>query len=100
MQFVNLNSTIGHDCVIGAYCNINPGCCISGNVKMGEGVDLGTGAAVIQGKQIGEWSVIGGGCGGHAGHPCARHGGRRSVPGDQTSSQRTPALSVPSGRAN
>ena len=56
-----VNSTIGLDCVIGAYANINPGSQISGAVKFGEGVYFGTGAVIIQGKSVGEWSVIGAG---------------------------------------
>jgi sugar O-acyltransferase (sialic acid O-acetyltransferase NeuD family) len=58
---VNLNCTIGHDTVIGAYCNINPGCQISGGVNFGEGVYFGTGAVIIQGKRVGDWSIIGAG---------------------------------------
>lgn len=58
---VNLNSTIGHDCVIGAYSNITPGCQISGAVNFGEGVYFGTGAVIIQGKSVGEWSIVGAG---------------------------------------
>ena len=58
---LNLDCTVGHDTIIGRYCNINPGCHISGSVRLGEGVDLGTGAVVLQGKTIGDWSVIGAG---------------------------------------
>src|SRR6202042_2394065 len=45
----------------GAYCNINPGCHISGYVKLGDGVDFGTGAVIIHGKSVGDWSIIGAG---------------------------------------
>jgi sugar O-acyltransferase (sialic acid O-acetyltransferase NeuD family) len=58
---LNLDCTVGHDTVIGAYCNINPGCHISGNVTLGEGVDFGTGAVIIQGKSVGDWSIVGAG---------------------------------------
>jgi sugar O-acyltransferase (sialic acid O-acetyltransferase NeuD family) len=58
---VNLDTTIGHDTIIGAYCNINPGCHISGYVKLGDGVDFGTGAVIIHGKSVGDWSIIGAG---------------------------------------
>jgi acetyltransferase-like isoleucine patch superfamily enzyme len=30
-------------------------------VRLGDGVDLGTGAVIIQNRSIGEWSVIGAG---------------------------------------
>jgi len=59
--FLNLDCTVGHDTIIEAYCNVAPGAHISGNVYMGEGVDLGTGAVVLQGKRIGAWSIIGAG---------------------------------------
>jgi sugar O-acyltransferase (sialic acid O-acetyltransferase NeuD family) len=58
---VNLDTTIGHDTIVGAYCNINPGCHISGCVKLGDGVEFGTGAVIIQGKSVGDWSIIGAG---------------------------------------
>jgi len=58
---LNLDCTVGHDTSIGAYCNINPGCHISGTVKFGEGVDFGTGAVILQGRCVGEWSIIGAG---------------------------------------
>jgi len=58
---VNLDTTIGHDTIVGAYCNINPGCHISGCVKFGDGVDFGTGAVIVHGKSVGDWSIIGAG---------------------------------------
>jgi sugar O-acyltransferase (sialic acid O-acetyltransferase NeuD family) len=58
---VNLDTTIGHDTIVGAYCNINPGCHISGCVRFGDGVDFGTGAVIIHGKRVGDWSIIGAG---------------------------------------
>jgi acetyltransferase-like isoleucine patch superfamily enzyme len=68
-------------------------------VKMGEGVDLGTGASVIQGKQIGEWSVIGAGA--VVTQDIPAHVTAVGVPCRVI--KRHPAyaaLSVPSGRAN
>lgn len=58
---INLDCTIGHDTVIENYCTILPGCHVSGNVHIGKGADLGTGSVIIQGKQIGAWSIIGAG---------------------------------------
>ena len=40
---------------------MNPGAHISGNVSLGHGVMIGTGAAVIQGCTVGDWAVIGAG---------------------------------------
>jgi len=59
--YFNLNSTIGHDCIIDDFCNINPGVHISGNVHIKTGCDIGTGAVIIQGVTIDEWSIIGAG---------------------------------------
>ena len=58
---VNLACTIGHDAVLSEDVTLAPGVNISGNVFVGEGCDLGTGAKVIQGRTLGEWSVIGAG---------------------------------------
>jgi len=58
---LNSDCTVAHDTLIEDYCNINPGVHINGNVHIGKGVDFGTGAVAIQGINVGEWSVIGGG---------------------------------------
>ena len=55
---INLNSTIGHDAVIGSYCTINPTVKINGNNHLGEGVYVGTGATFIQEVSVGDWSTI------------------------------------------
>jgi len=58
---VNLQCTIGHDCKIDDYCTLAPGVHVSGNVLIETGCDVGTGAAIIQGLTVGEWSVVGAG---------------------------------------
>ena len=58
---MNLGDTVGHDCILEDYVTISPGVFISGNVHIGEGTDVGTGSAIIQGVRIGRWSVIGAG---------------------------------------
>jgi sugar O-acyltransferase (sialic acid O-acetyltransferase NeuD family) len=58
---INLNSTVGHDTVIGNYCSINPAVAINGNNCLGEGVYVGTGAKFIQEVSVGDWSTIGAG---------------------------------------
>ncbi len=58
---VNLDCTIGHDAVIGDYSTILPSVNISGFVKTGECVNVGTGSAIIQGVSIGKNTVIGAG---------------------------------------
>lgn len=58
---INLNCTIGHDVVIGDYCELSPGVHVSGNVKLANNVVLGTGAVILPGISIGENSIIGAG---------------------------------------
>ncbi|QTA93611.1 hypothetical protein [Desulfonema magnum] len=63
----NLNSTVGHDCIIENFINLAPGANISGNVILKEGAYIGTNAAILQGKsiekklEIGEFSTVGAG---------------------------------------
>lgn len=49
---VNLNATIGHDCIIEDFVNIAPGANISGYVQLSRGCWIGTGAAVNQGTAM------------------------------------------------
>lgn len=58
---VNLNSTIGHDCVIGEGSCIMPGVNISGKVTLGKHVLLGTGSSVLNNVTIGENAKVGAG---------------------------------------
>lgn len=58
---INLDSTIGHDAIIGDYSTILPSVNISGNTLLGKCTNIGTGSAVIQGIEIGENSIIGAG---------------------------------------
>ena len=58
---LNLNSTIGHDVVIGNYCSIMPGANISGNVIIGEATLIGSGAVILQGIKIGSNVKVGAG---------------------------------------
>jgi sugar O-acyltransferase (sialic acid O-acetyltransferase NeuD family) len=56
---INLNATIGHDCIVGRFSTIAPGANIAGKVHVGEGCDVGLNAAVGKGVHIGDWSSIG-----------------------------------------
>ena len=58
---INLDCTIGHDAILQDFSTLYPSVNISGNVKVGHGVELGTGTQVIQGKAIGEKIIIGAG---------------------------------------
>lgn len=46
---INYGCTIAHDVRIGAYSTISPGVNVSGNVHIGEGVFIGTGASIVNG---------------------------------------------------
>lgn len=58
---LNLSCTVGHDTEIGAFASFMPTVNISGEVNIGEGVYVGTGAKIINQLSIGEWTVVGAG---------------------------------------
>jgi len=58
---INLNCTIGHDSVIGAFCDISPGVNISGHCIIGNYTSIGTGAALIPGVKLGDNVIVGAG---------------------------------------
>ncbi|HWD70008.1 MAG TPA: NeuD/PglB/VioB family sugar acetyltransferase [Solirubrobacteraceae bacterium] len=63
---INLDCTVGHDAVIGAYSTLSPGVHISGNVTLEPQVFIGTGAVTVNGLPgrplvIGEGAVVGAG---------------------------------------
>ena len=58
---LNLNVTIGHDAELADFVTLAPAVNVSGHVRIGEGCDVGTGSATVQGVAIGEWSIVGAG---------------------------------------
>lgn len=58
---LNIQTTIGHDCVLGQYVTVAPGCFVSGKVNLLEGSELGTGVDVVPGVSVGPWSMVGAG---------------------------------------
>lgn len=60
-SIINLNCTIGHDSILEECCTVHPGTNIAGRVHIGACTDVGTGAAIIQGKKIAAGSVLGAG---------------------------------------
>lgn len=58
---VNLNCTIGHDAVLEDYCTVHPGSNVSGKVRVGRCVDIGTGTKIIQGKTVAGNVILGAG---------------------------------------
>ena len=63
---INLDSTVGHDVVLGDYTTLAPGVRVSGWVHFGKRVYVGTGAVFINGTEenpllIGDDAIIGAG---------------------------------------
>ncbi len=58
---INLDCTIGHDAVLQDYVTLYPSVNVSGMTNIGRCSELGTGMQIIQGKTVGEYSVVGAG---------------------------------------
>lgn len=58
---LNLGCTVGHDTVIKKYSAFMPSVNISGEVIVGEGVYVGTGAKIINQLEIGDYTIVGAG---------------------------------------
>lgn len=58
---INTGSIVEHDCVLSDFVHISPKAALAGNVFVGEGTQIGIGAAVIQGIKIGKWVTVGAG---------------------------------------
>jgi sugar O-acyltransferase (sialic acid O-acetyltransferase NeuD family) len=58
---LNLMNTVGHGAVLGDFCTVYPGVNLSGEVRLKEGVSMGTGGEIIQGLHVGAGTVVGAG---------------------------------------
>ena len=58
---LNLQCTVGHDTVVEEYSAFMPTVNISGDVNVGKGVYVGTGAKIINQVDIGEHTIVGAG---------------------------------------
>jgi sugar O-acyltransferase (sialic acid O-acetyltransferase NeuD family) len=58
---LNLGTTLGHDCRLGDFFTSAPGVHLSGNVKAGSRVYLGTGSCTVEGVSICDDVIIGAG---------------------------------------
>lgn len=58
---LNLGCTVGYDSDIKKYSAFMPSVNISGEVTIGEGVYVGTGAKIINQLEIGEYTIVGAG---------------------------------------
>ena len=57
----NWNCTVGHDCIIEDFVTLYPNVNVSGNVRISEVTEIGTGTQIIQGKSIGKHTIVGAG---------------------------------------
>ena len=58
---VHINATIHHDCRIGQFCELSPGCHLLGRVVIEDLVSVGSGAVILPGITIGNGAFIGAG---------------------------------------
>lgn len=58
---INLDCTVGHDTVIDDYVTLYPSVNVSGNVRIGNHTEIGTGTQIIQGLDIGNKTIVGAG---------------------------------------
>ena len=58
---INLDCTIGHDAVLQDFVTLYPSVNVSGITNIGHAAELGTGMQIIQGKSIGDYSIVGAG---------------------------------------
>jgi len=58
---INLDCTIGHDAVLNDFVTLYPSVNVSGMTNIGHAVELGTGLQIIQGKSVGDYSIVGAG---------------------------------------
>ena len=58
---INLDCTIGHDAIVKDFVTLYPSVNVSGITNIGHAVELGTGLQIIQGKSVGDYSIVGAG---------------------------------------
>ena len=58
---INLDCTIGHDAILHDFVTLYPSVNVSGMTNIGHCSELGTGMQIIQGKIVGDYSIVGAG---------------------------------------
>lgn len=58
---INLDCTVGHDAILKDFVTLYPSVNVSGTTNIGHAVELGTGMQIIQGKRVGDYSIVGAG---------------------------------------
>lgn len=56
---INTAAIVEHDCIIENFCSIAPRSVLAGNVTIKAHAFIGTGAAIIPGKEVGSRTIIG-----------------------------------------
>ena len=56
-----MDCTVGHDAVLNDFVTLYPSVNISGITNIGKASELGTGTQIIQGKRVGDYSIVGAG---------------------------------------
>jgi len=60
-NILNLSVSVGHDTTTGDFVTVSPLAAISGNVRMEDGVEIGTNATIIQGLNMSRGTLLGAG---------------------------------------
>lgn len=55
---INTSASIDHECVIGDFAHVCPGCTLAGGSQVGEGTMLGTASCMIPLIRVGGWCEI------------------------------------------
>ena len=58
---INTCASVDHDCLVEEHCHLCPGVRLAGNVTVGAGTMVGTGASILPGIRVGQWCCIGAG---------------------------------------
>lgn len=58
---INLDCTVGHDAQINDFVTLYPSVNVSGMTSIGYASEVGTGTQIIQGKNIGNYTIVGAG---------------------------------------
>lgn len=60
-SLIHVHSSVHHDCQIGEYCELLPGCHVLGNVVIGDKTSIGSGAIILPKLLIGKNVIVGAG---------------------------------------
>ena len=58
--FINRAASVGHDCHLGAFCDIGPGAILASGIQVGRAAAVGIGAVIKEGVTLGEACFVAG----------------------------------------